>query len=350
MKQTRLVAAVLFAVLIVASCVDPTTSVAETQVLTYNGNNEQAGGTAPSAATVYTRGLSVVVLNNIGDYSKAGYNFAGWNDREDGTGLTFAPGASLTIANQDITLYAVWIPHGMSFISNKNSITINSSNSSALGGVVVIPNGVTHIAKAAFKDCTEVTEFIIAPTVVYLGEEAFLSCLALEKINIPSGVQTISNSLFINCFELSTLSLPLTITSIGSFAFQNCKKLLSPGTLPGLKEIKNNAFQYCELLSTIELPEGLSAIGSSAFSSCFALSTVSVPASVTSIGFAAFASCTNLISVTMLGSTPPALDVDSNCFASTHASLQIHVPTPAALTAFQAATGWQVYSANIVTP
>ena len=70
----------------------------------YYGNGAD-GGTAV-ADTVGMAGEDVTVASNT--YTKTGDTFSSWNTKADGTGTSYAPGASLELGETDITLYAQW--------------------------------------------------------------------------------------------------------------------------------------------------------------------------------------------------------------------------------------------------
>jgi hypothetical protein len=74
--------------------------------LTYDRNGA-TGGAVPVDATAYTASAQAVVQGNTGALSFAGYNFAGWNDAADGSGVAYAAGSLITLA-ADTTIYAVW--------------------------------------------------------------------------------------------------------------------------------------------------------------------------------------------------------------------------------------------------
>lgn len=78
-----------------------------TYKLTYDDNGADSGA-APTDSTAYTSGSTATVAGNTGNMALEGYVFAGWNTAADGTGTTYAPGASLTITS-GVTLYAVWV-------------------------------------------------------------------------------------------------------------------------------------------------------------------------------------------------------------------------------------------------
>ncbi|GAB6391694.1 MAG: InlB B-repeat-containing protein [Treponematales bacterium] len=80
-----------------------------TYTIAYNGNSN-IGGTAPTSQTK-TYGTSLTLRSNT--YTRAGYTFAGWNTAADGSGTTYASGATLstdlsTTASATVTLYAKW--------------------------------------------------------------------------------------------------------------------------------------------------------------------------------------------------------------------------------------------------
>lgn len=69
--------------------------------VTYNANG---GSGAPSAQK---KSHNIVLTLSSTVPTRTGYTFAGWNTKDDGTGTSYAAGASYT-ANADVTLYAQW--------------------------------------------------------------------------------------------------------------------------------------------------------------------------------------------------------------------------------------------------
>jgi uncharacterized repeat protein (TIGR02543 family) len=76
--------------------------------ITYGGNG--ASGTAPTDSNQYMVGSSATVAGQ-GDLAKTGYTFEGWNTKADGSGTSYASGASLTVPAYNVTLYAQWLPN-----------------------------------------------------------------------------------------------------------------------------------------------------------------------------------------------------------------------------------------------
>jgi uncharacterized repeat protein (TIGR02543 family) len=76
--------------------------------VTYYGNGS-TGGTPPAdTSSPYLPVSTVTVLGNTGNLTKSGFSFDGWNTASNGSGTTYAPGASFTMPSSDVTLYAVW--------------------------------------------------------------------------------------------------------------------------------------------------------------------------------------------------------------------------------------------------
>ena len=69
--------------------------------LTYDGNTSDGGSTAST-----TGNLPLTVASN--SFTKTGYTFSFWNTSSDGTGTSYAEGASYNVASNAI-LYAQWI-------------------------------------------------------------------------------------------------------------------------------------------------------------------------------------------------------------------------------------------------
>lgn len=74
---------------------------------------------------------TVVTVASQGNLARQGFTFAGWNDRQDGTGITYAAGTgTFTLGAANVTLYAKWeIPVSARLIGNGGSmITVVDTN------------------------------------------------------------------------------------------------------------------------------------------------------------------------------------------------------------------------------
>ena len=86
----------------------------------YDGNQHTSGSlTDPSSP--YLVGASVTVLGKS-TIARTNFKFLGWNTESDGSGTDYNPGDSITMAAEQITLYAKWTP-GFEVYYNSNGST-----------------------------------------------------------------------------------------------------------------------------------------------------------------------------------------------------------------------------------
>lgn len=79
-----------------------------TSSVSYNGNGAQSGSVPSVSGTVFQQGEPVTVASNSGRLARAGYSFEAWNTKADGTGATYASGATFTMPGVPVALYAKW--------------------------------------------------------------------------------------------------------------------------------------------------------------------------------------------------------------------------------------------------
>lgn len=75
--------------------------------ITYDPNNAQEGS-VPVDQNRYEPGAQVVLLGNTNGLRKKGYSFQGWNTNALLKGKNYAPGSTLTLSTENVTLYAKW--------------------------------------------------------------------------------------------------------------------------------------------------------------------------------------------------------------------------------------------------
>ena len=83
-----------------------------TYTVTYNGNGF-TGGTVPTDTNHYLTGETVAVawpgsLIWLGNISRTGYRFAGWNTKADGSGIDRAVASTFIMGSANVVLYAKW--------------------------------------------------------------------------------------------------------------------------------------------------------------------------------------------------------------------------------------------------
>ena len=87
---------------------------------------------------------------------------------------------------------------------------------------IIIPYGVTKIAKYAFAYCSNLVSVSMPVTLKTIGEDAFRDCAALPTVAIPDSVTSIGNYAFGNCRKLSGVTIPSGVQALSTSAFNNC--------------------------------------------------------------------------------------------------------------------------------
>ena len=98
--------------------------------ITYNGNGN-TGGTAP--ASLVTPGPFTVAT--VGDLAKTDCVFTGWNTAANGSGTSYAAGAS-AVATGDLTLYAQWSSKSEVYSLTPSKSTTNTAYASTYDVVI----------------------------------------------------------------------------------------------------------------------------------------------------------------------------------------------------------------------
>lgn len=171
---------------------------------------------------------------------------------------------------------------------------------------VVVQDGITHIDRNAFRNCTNLSEVALPSGLVSIGSGAFSGCSSLTAIHIPASLTSISSCAFSGCTGMRELH----IDSISSW----CNVLLADSPAHPLIDSAGGALYLSgRPVTNLAIPKGITVIKSDTFRNCANLVNVSIPEGVTHIGFSAFNNCTNLISVSM----PSTLrQVESSAFSA----------------------------------
>ena len=122
--------------------------------VTYHSNNANSGN-VPIDSAYYIKGATVTVTGNTYSLSKEGFNFAGWNTKADGSGTTYAAGATFLMGESDVTLYAYWIAKPAYKVSyNNNGSTAGLPPVDSLtyfdGATVTVMNNTGGLVKTGY--------------------------------------------------------------------------------------------------------------------------------------------------------------------------------------------------------
>lgn len=186
---------------------------------------------------------------------------------------------------------------------------------------------VVSIEKAAFKNCTRLTEVILPNSVAEIGVSAFENCTSLREVSVPCKVETLSSRLFAGCRSLEKVSLSVRNSKggihVADNCFNGCSSLARVEGSRLISRIGNDAFVDCAALKTLPLSSRLTGIGDNVFAGCVrleqmdlsqchlnsipkrlfygchGLETVLLPSGITTIGDKAFQDCAALTGINL---------------------------------------------------
>ena len=100
---------------------------AATYTVLYSGNGNSSGS-APSSQSYLYGGSTLTLSNNPSPLTKTNYLFSGWNTAPDGSGTSYASGASNVTLSQDTVLFAKWLINATLSIPQSSRATYRSAN------------------------------------------------------------------------------------------------------------------------------------------------------------------------------------------------------------------------------
>ena len=100
---------------------------------------------------------------------------------------------------------------------------------------------VTEIGEGAFMMCTSLYSVTLPDSLEIIGVNAFTFC-ALNSIAIPEGVTLIGRAAFGQCTALTEVVIPESVTEIQDMAFAYCSNLKKAVIKGGITELPYRAF------------------------------------------------------------------------------------------------------------
>ena len=193
---------------------------------------------------------------------------------------------------------------GLSNLSIGEGVTVIEDNAFTYANLssVTIPANVTRIGKYAFSNNDALT------TIKWLA----INCGDFEAGNLTpfDGVQeqitSISFGYYVKhvpayvCYgmkNLATTSFSTNLVSIGEFAFSDCLALASFGLPSSLTKIGRYAFYGCKNIKEVAVPEKVTRLEDKTFMNCSALKTITIGEGVQSFGTGVLDGCSALTTV-----------------------------------------------------
>ena len=139
-------------------------------------------------------------------------------------------------------------------LSDDGTVFLRYDSENSTSPILVIPDGVTSVAKDAFAEAEGLTE-IIFPESLKTVDFSFSEMIDIERVVIPAWIEN---------FSLETCQ------------FSGCYSLQSVTILCPVKEtrIPDACFASCESLASVLLPDSVVSVGRESFYGCTSLSLV----------------------------------------------------------------------------
>ena len=183
--------------------------------LKYDNQNGNLFGTDNyfEDATIYMRRCSNALLKLVADEILAEEILSGEENKVE---IIFDQNKELLI-DKDNTVLPIADTHSFINLSSdkKTLLSINNKNVR----FIIIPDGTTHIAPNAFKNCEKLHTVILPGTLIEIGVRAFAECKNLQWINIPDSIEKIGGEAFIGCKMLKSLYIGDNLKGLYKRAF-----------------------------------------------------------------------------------------------------------------------------------
>jgi len=119
---------------------------------------------------------------NANTFTRVGYNFTGWNTASDGTGMTYADGATVNFS-ADTTLYAQWEDnHSLTKVINKKDATCTEDGYTGDTVCAICHTKITKGETIQAKGHTEVIDARVEPTCTESGKTEGKHCSVCNEI------------------------------------------------------------------------------------------------------------------------------------------------------------------------
>lgn len=196
---------------------------------------------------------------------------------------------------------------------------------------IVEAKGVVHIKDEAFAECLILKELVGFNSLETLGNLAFYDCQTMQTAVLPDSTIKIGEECFENCLSLRKITLNGSLSAISRYCFYGCEKLadisINERQQKALKVIGVEAFAECSDLKNIDFSnfDSLTQIGEGAFKNCNEIVSIKLPESVEKLPTDCFSGCENLSALQL--NSKEAVKLDNMVFGDT-ISRYLHILVP----------------------
>ncbi len=218
---------------------------------------------------------------------------------------------------------------------------------------VTIPSSIETIGINPFSLNMQLQSFkgkyATADNVALIKDGVFVAIVCnkwFDEYNIPEGVTELGGAAFKDIRNFGIINIPASVTKVNDYAFTGQSNATINWT-DNITEVGLQSFSFCFMgqpLEELALPANLTTIGERAFYQ-IGTKNLTIPAGVTSIGKYAFSYSYVLEAVKCLATTPPT--IDATAFLNIANLTTIAVPA-ASVDAYKAADGWKDLADKIV--
>lgn len=153
-----------------------------------------------------------------------------------------------------------------------------------LSGSLVIPNTVTSIGKAAFRDTKFNGQLTLSDKLKTIEEQAFDDVQFTGTLRIPNTTTSIESQAFSGTGFNGKLIFPSSMTKITNASFAMMENIIEIVIPNSVTIIENQAFWRQINLTSLTISDNITSIGKEAFSGTQSLKTISLPSTLTYFG------------------------------------------------------------------